>query len=127
MTFYSQVVFKVSAPVVAIGLIWCYPLSKVLRGQPSDEASNTVKRVALLMLELTLPSITTTLIQVFLCDRFDDGAFLRAMLTLRCDDSDTRARWVAFAVVGLVVYPLGGESRNNPEVITTSRARTTDS
>ena len=103
---------KVSAPVVIIGLLWCYPLVKALRGETVEEASRTVKRVILLLLELTLPSITTSLIQVFICTRFDNGSFLREELTLACDDSDERVSWVAIALIGLVAYPLGGELRN---------------
>ena len=108
MTYYHKVAVKVSSPVVIIVLLWCYPLSKALRGQSSEEASRTVKRVMLLLLELALPSITTSLIQVFLCTRFDNGSFLREELTLACDDSSGRALWVAFAAIGLVAYPICG-------------------
>ena len=33
-----QVVFKTIFPPVAVGLLWCYPLSNVLRGKPNDAA-----------------------------------------------------------------------------------------
>ena len=112
MTFYDQVMVKALGPVAAIGLLACPPLYNTLRGQPSDEANRTSKRFGLLLLELTLPSITTALIQVLLCSQFDDGAFVRDELTLACDDSDHRVRWVTIACIGLVVYPLGGELRN---------------
>ena len=109
VTFYHKLAVKVFAPLVIIGLLWCYPLSKALHGQPNEEASRTIKRVVLLMLELVLPSITTSLIQVFICSKFDNGSFLREELTLSCDDSGQRARWVAFTVAGLLAYPLGGK------------------
>ena len=82
-------------------------MSKTLRGKPSDETARSAKRLAFLFLELTLPSITTTLINVFNCERFDDGAFLRESLTLACDNSDQRSFWVAFAAVVLVAYMVG--------------------
>ena len=106
--YYHTVVFKASSPVVIIVLLSCYPLSKRFRGEPSDEATRTVKRLSLLLLELTLPTIATSLIQVLNCQEFDNGSFLREQLTLACDDSARRASWVAFASIALVVYVLGG-------------------
>ena len=84
-------------------------MSEKLRGRPTEAATNSVKRLALLLLEVTLPSITTTLIQVFICQKFDDGAsFLRESLVLACDDSDSsRAFWVVYAAVALIVYMVG--------------------
>ena len=120
MSFYHKILLKVSTPVIIIGLLWCYPLTKAVRGQPIDEASRTVKRLVLLMLELTLPSITTSLIQVFICSEFENGWFLSEELTLACDDSDQRAFWVAITVIGLMVYPLGGKFRKKPKRRTTS-------
>ena len=110
MTYYDEVVVKMMTPVVAIGLFSCPALYKKLRGQPNVEALRTVKRLAMLLLELSLPGITTSLIQVFLCSSFDNGKFLRESLTLACDDSEQRKFWVAIAIVGLVLFPVGGKS-----------------
>ena len=60
-----QVVFKTIFPPVAVGLLWCYPLSNALRGKPNDAAIITVKRLTLLLLEVTLPGIATSLVQVY--------------------------------------------------------------
>ena len=107
----DQVAFKMMTPVAAIGLLTCPTLYHKLRGKPSDDAWRTVKRRTMLLLELTLPGITTSLIQVFLCEQFDDGAFLRESLTMACDDSDQRKFWVACTCIGIVVFPIGGESK----------------
>ena len=108
--FYHTVVVKASFPIVIIALLSCYPLSKALRGEPSDAATRAFKRLSLLLLELTLPSIATSLIQVFNCQEFDNGSFLREQLTLECGNSEGRALWVAFASIALVVYILGGNA-----------------
>ena len=71
---------------------------------------NTAKGLAMLLLEITLPSIATSLVQVFICTRFDHGAFLNEMLTLSCDNSDQRIHWVVFASLALVIYVVGGTS-----------------
>ena len=63
--FFHQVVFKTIFPPVAVGLLWCYPLSNALRGKPNDAAIITVKRLTLLLLEVTLPGIATSLVQVY--------------------------------------------------------------
>ena len=108
VSFYHKVVFKASAPVGMISLLWCYPLSYALRGQPSNAAVHKVKGLTMLLLELMLPSIATSLVQVFICTHFDNGAFLSEQLTLSCDDSKQRTAWIAFASIVLVVYVLGG-------------------
>ena len=64
--FYHTVLFKASFPLFAIVVLSCYPLSAALRGHSSDTATKTVKRLAMLLLELALPSIATSLVQVFL-------------------------------------------------------------
>ena len=95
--------------MVSILLLWCYPLSLVLCGKPNLlAATRTVKRLSLLLLELTLPTITTSLIQVFVCDRFENGSFLREQLSLACDKSGERLQWIVFAAGALVVYLIGG-------------------
>ena len=66
-SFYDKVLFKTSAPVLAITLLSCYPVANALRGKPTDAATRTVKRLSLILLELTLPSITTSLVQVRCC------------------------------------------------------------
>ena len=95
------------APLIVLALLACYPMSKMLRGQPSEEASRSAKRLALLLLEISLPTITTSLIQVFICQQFDNGWFLRESLTLPCDDSAQRKFWVVISAVVLVAYMVG--------------------
>ena len=51
--------------------------------------------------------ISTSLVQVFVCDRFDNGSFLRAQLTLACNSSDRRLSWAVFSAIALIAYPLG--------------------
>jgi hypothetical protein len=46
-------------------------------------------------------------VQTFICDDFEGDSFLRAQLTIDCDGSVRRRRWVAFSCVGLAVYPVG--------------------
>ena len=134
-SFYHTVLFKAVAPFVAVALLWCYPLGmRLLLGRSTKSTMITVKRLSLLLIEIVLPSIATSLVQVclrdcacvcvfghcsygasrrqvFVCDSFDGKAsFLRAQLTIHCDGSDGRARWVSFAAVALAVYVLGGAS-----------------
>ena len=109
MTFYHKVVFKVVAPVVIIILLWCYPLYNSMRGRQNAAETMKIKGLAMLLLELTLPSIATSLIKVFVCRQFDNGAFLAEELTLPCDDSKQRMLWITFTTISLVAYVLGGE------------------
>ena len=45
--------------------------------------------------------------QVFSCQKFDDEWFLRAELTLACDGSDRRNKWIAYASFCTAIYPIG--------------------
>ena len=109
VTFYHKVVFKVTAPAGIIILLWCYPLYYSMRGLPNTAEKTKLKGLAMLLLELVLPTISTSLVKDFVCQQFDSGAFLAEELTTRCDDSTQRALWVAFASISLVVYVLGGK------------------
>ena len=106
-SFYGKVLFKSTAPLAVLVFLACYPISERLRGRPSEPAARSAKRLSLLLLEITLPSTTTTLIQTFICQQFDNGAFLRESLTIACDDSPRRRLWVVFSAVTLIVYMIG--------------------
>ena len=75
-TFYDKTAIKASFPFIVIILLQFFPLSKRLRGEEPGEATRTVKRLTLLLLEVTLPSIATSLVQVHLqrhiCNLFFD-------------------------------------------------------
>jgi hypothetical protein len=70
--FYHKALLKAITPIVLIALLWCYPLSMALRGIPST-AKDNAKWLTLLLLEVTLPNIATTLVQML-------GSFLRALV-----------------------------------------------
>ena len=107
-TFYHKMVCAILLPFAGICVLCCYPLSEWLRGRPSSAATGTVKGLSMLLLVVTLPGISTCLVQVFVCDSFDDGSFLRAQLTMSCNASEQRTRWLVVATLGLVIYPVGG-------------------
>ena len=71
MTFYDKTAFQVSAPLVIIALFWCYPLYNWLLKRPSAMAVTKAKERSMLLLELELPGIATSLVQVFKCRRDD--------------------------------------------------------
>lgn len=64
MTFYDKIVVKVSTPVILVVLLRCYPLYNSMRGRPNAEDTVKVKGLALLLLELALPSVATALVKV---------------------------------------------------------------
>ena len=57
----------------------------------------------MLFLEVILPNVSTTICETFICERFDDGRYLRAQLSLSCD-SDEHEWYAAYASVMFVVY-----------------------
>ena len=56
---------------------------------------------------LVVPTVTTTIFEIFPCDKFDDGgSYLHNDYSLSCH-SLSRGAWVAYGVIMLLVYPLG--------------------
>ena len=104
--FYLKVQVKTIGPVAAIALLWLYPGFCLTARLPHRQATQFASEYSLYLLELLLPSISTTLSQVLVCSKFEDGWFLRAQLTLRCDNSLRRQRWLAYTAVGIFVYPV---------------------
>ena len=86
VTFYHKVVFKACAPVVIVILLWCYPLYLSMRGWQSAAERMRVKGIAFLLLELSLPTICTSLVKVFVCQKLDNGVFLSEEMTIECDN-----------------------------------------
>ena len=102
--FSQRVLVKVCGPPVLIALLWC---RDVLQSRNTAMTTAT-KRLVMLLLEVALPNIATSLVQMLVCDSFDDGAFLRADLTVPCNGSNRRREWVMFTAVSLAVYSFGG-------------------
>ena len=107
MDFYWSMCIKALVPAVVIALMLLWPLGCAIRRAPYIPAARTVAYLALMGIEVAIPSVATTVLQTFCCEAFDDEWFLRAQLTLACDRSIRRSKWVAFAGVFAVVYLVG--------------------
>ena len=105
--FYTKLLLKTLGPIMIILLMCMWPLSAIALRTPYEEDARTTARLGLLFLELVLPSVSTTIIETFVCQDFDDGSFLRAQLTLQCNASANRKYWVSYASVMLIIYPIG--------------------
>ena len=106
-TFYTKLVLKTVGPIGLIAVTWLYPLSHLAMRKPHEKATRDAAHVSLLFLELVLPTVSTTIAQTLVCERFSNGYFLRAQLTIPCNASPTRKLWIVYSVVMLVVFPLG--------------------
>ena len=105
--FYTNLLIKTMAPFAVIALLFTYPLVLRASRKPYQKAWQTSARLSLFMLELVLPSTTTTIGQTLACDHFDNGWFLRAQLTIPCDGSRRRKVWVTYASLMIAIFPLG--------------------
>ena len=64
-TFYHEVVLSAALPILGIGALCLWPLSeRLIRGRPSSSALGSVKGLSMLLLVVSLPSISTHLVQV---------------------------------------------------------------
>ena len=105
--FYHRLFMKTTTPFIAMAFLWSYPAFKYLRGEDHSHAAKMVARVTLLGIELICPSTTSTIMRTFVCDKFENGDFLRAGLSLPCDNSPNRRWWKAYAVIMIAAYPVG--------------------
>ena len=105
--FYTTLLIKTVGPFVVLALLWTYPLFCFMIRKPSRSAWNFSARWSLVFLEVIVSATTTAIVQTLACDEFDDGHFLRVQLTLACDGSPHRRKWVIFAWLMGAVYPLG--------------------
>ena len=104
--FYFSILVKTVGPLVVVGLLWLYPTLYVVTRTPRGHATQFATEYSLYLFEILLPSVSTTLSQALVCDRFENGWFLRAQLTLPCDDSPRRRHWVVWTSVAIVAYPI---------------------
>ena len=127
-------------PISLVGVIWLYPLSHLAMRTPHEEAARDAAHVSLLFLELILPTVSTTVAQTLVgreersdhtkhcclstlfyctqvCERFDDGYFLSAQLTIPCNASSARKLWIAYAIAMLFVFPLGSNQCGKDRII----------
>ena len=95
--------------MVVVALMWCYPLYYRLLGSAhdTDDAVRFSIEYTLVILELVLPTVSSTIATVFVCDSFDEGHYLREQLTLACDDSQARTYWCLYSGLMALVYPFG--------------------
>ena len=95
-------------PLGVILLMWLWPAICRIRCKPHIQGARIAAKLTLLGLEMITPSVTTSILQTFACDEYDDGWFLRAELTIQCGRSNAHRRlWLFFAGLMVAVYPFG--------------------
>ena len=109
-TFHSKLVAKTLGPIVLIALLWIRPAVHTITSADQvrqDQSARVSAKYSLLLLEIFLASISTTIIETFVCTEMDGEYFLNAELTLRCDGSPKRISWTIYAGFALALYTAG--------------------
>ena len=108
MDYYDKLVVKTIGPLAVVVLFWCWPLSKAIRRKPLGSSRGTAARLSLFWLELVLISVSTTIMQCFMCDKIGEKLYLRAQLTLPCIRTSRRRRMhIVLSSLMVLVYPIG--------------------
>ena len=81
-TFYDTLVFKTVFPLILIGLLWSRPLRKMITGHRSVSDERCAARWSLFVLELVVLGVSTTIVQAFSCDQYEDGLFMRVQASV---------------------------------------------
>ena len=110
-SFYTKLLIKTVAPIVPLALLWSRPLAYTFTGAHETRrlaSLHLAAKMSLVWLELILPSVSTTIIETFVCSEFDDDMFyLNAQLTIPCNGSSRRVMWLALAGFAVAIYPVG--------------------
>lgn len=73
-------VVQTTLPLAIILLLFSWPALQKLRGKPHAESARSAASLTLMGLEVVTPNVATTLMQIFVCEEFDDGWFLQQEL-----------------------------------------------
>ena len=100
-SFYTILLFKTISPVVVVALFWSYAAFKhtTTRNDAAD-ATRFAAQYSLLVLELVVSSVSTTIVRTYSCSEFDGAWYLTSELTLACDDSPKRQLYQKYAEIG---------------------------
>lgn len=105
--FYDHLLFSALAPLVAVALLWIPSIKeRITRSSSSRTVQRSVIRWSIFLLELFVSSVSTSVVET-LCDKFDDGLFLRAELVLKCGGLAERKLYLDDAWFALLTYPVG--------------------
>ena len=108
MTFYNTLVIKTVVPLAVIALLWTRPLIYAVRSKPYAHAGQGAARISLFWMELVYVSVSTTIIQCFVCENIaGEGPRLRVQLSLPCDGTPRRRSFAYFSALMALVYPIG--------------------
>ena len=116
-TFYTKLVIKTIGPIIICALLWlpvlCVLVLKLHQNvrdkrntRRKDKLDEQLVRfrtsaisVSLLFLEISLPSISSTIAQAFMCEEIGGERYLSAHLTMSCEPSSNRVWWESYASV----------------------------
>jgi hypothetical protein len=103
--FYSMLFATTITPGLVIFLLLA--AARGVGERNNGESKKGCVSAALALSYLILPTVTTAIFQAFPCDNFDDGtSYLRADYSISCD-SGMYGLMVWYAVIMLVLFPVG--------------------
>lgn len=115
-TFYDKLLLVTVVPIFIAPIIYIYYyikafLSTLKNSTNPDFSYWDAKRQAtyyfLVLLFVTFAPSSTTVLQAFVCENFDDGSsYMYADYSLSCE-TDEHRKYVIYAAVMVFVYPLG--------------------
>jgi hypothetical protein len=115
-TFYDKLVFVTIVPIIIAPFIFIYYYSKsffsYIRNSSNPDFSYwDAKRQStyyfLVLIFAVFAPASTTILQSFVCEKFDDGSsYMYSDYRLDCK-TDEHQKYVAYAAVMVVIYPVG--------------------
>jgi len=107
MDFYWKMCIRTLVPPALISVLWLWPLSCIARRKPHARAVTMASKLTLVGLEIVTPKVATNVMQAFACTEFGGDWYLRSELTIACDGSTRRIKWVVYAGCCAAAYLIG--------------------
>ena len=131
-TFYTKLAIKTLGPLFACLALWMPVLWLLVMkvrlnmfdkhnqarrerlGQRMQYWSTMATYLSTLLLEIILPSVSTTIAQTFMCAEIGGERFLRQQLTISCERSAERSWWLSYGIGMGVIYPVRAAAPSIP-------------
>ena len=106
--FYLTLLVKTTAPMIPLLLLWLWALTTDRRGGVhKGKRMQKAAHFSILWIQLILTSVSTAIVQTFVCSKFPDDEYLAVELTVSCSRQKHRLFWRPWAICALLIYPIG--------------------
>ena len=107
LDYYEKLIVKTVGALVIFALLWTRPLSFAIRGKPYAKSMQTAAKASLLWLEIVYTTVSTTVLECFVCQEIGGTFQLRAQMTVSCNSAERRRLYLFYSSCMVLLFPIG--------------------